>query len=107
LTDEVKFTAEQWETVARAAEVFARALDDERGRLRDVLTKNWAGDCGEGVGTIENLRLLLNGASSESLAGAISSEVVYLLQIANKSRMAKESLTAQDLAHGSKFRSAT
>lgn len=106
MTDEVKFTDEQWDKVAEAADIYAQALEDQRGFLRDVLTKNWAGDCGEGAGTIENLRHLLNRGGSESFSGVVNSEAEYFRLLANQCRNAKATLSYGDSRNGSQFRNA-
>lgn len=103
MTDEVKFTDEQWDRVAEAAEVYAQALEDERGLLRNVLTKNWAGDCGEGRETIDNLRRLLNGADQESFSGVVNSEAEYFRSLAIQCRSAKTTLSAEDVQGGNHF----
>lgn len=106
MTDEVKFTDEQWDKVAEAAEVFARALESERRSLKNLLKKNWAGDCAEGVGTIDNLRMLLHGEGPSSFSGAVESEAAYLRSLAIQCRDAKSSLTVDDLRNANQFRSA-
>ena len=103
MTDEVKFTDAQWDELARAAEAFATVLEMQRKQLDNVLTSNWAGDCGEGHGVIENLRLLLQGAGSGSFGGAINSEVVYLLDLAQRCRNANSTLSGDDLVAADKF----
>ncbi|WP_168176709.1 hypothetical protein [Williamsia sp. 1135] len=99
MTDEVKFTNEQWDALAEAAEVFAETLVTEREKLSNVLLKNWAGECEEGRGTINNLRFLLNGLGQDSFAGAIESESAYLRGIANTCRSAKNNLSGVDLGN--------
>jgi hypothetical protein len=103
VTDEVKFTDAQWDELARAAEAFAEVLEAERKRLDNVLTVNWAGACSEGVGVLDNLRLLLQGAGGNSFGGAINSEVVYLLGLAQKCREATNVLSGEDSISASTF----
>lgn len=103
MTDEVKFTDAQWDELARAAEAFATVLEMQRKQLDNVLTSNWAGACGEGRGVIENLRLLLQGAGSGSFGGAIKSEVVYLLDLAQRCRDANSTLSGENLVAANKF----
>lgn len=95
MTDEVKFTDEQWDKVAQAAETFATALDNEKVRLRSVLATNWAGACSEGEGTMENLRALLHG-SQQSFEGAMESEATYLRGVASACTGAKRGLDGED-----------
>jgi hypothetical protein len=97
--DEVKFTDEQWETVAQAAETFAGVLSEERAKLHDVIVTNWAGDCGEGEGVIENLRELVRGDSG--FVGAITSENEYLINLALRCRQSKQQLNQVDIANSS------
>lgn len=95
MTDEVKFTDEQWDRVATAAEVFAATLDDEKSRLRSLLATNWAGACQEGEGTMANLRALLHGGQ-DSFEGAMESEATYLRSVASACHGAKEGLNTAD-----------
>jgi hypothetical protein len=104
VTDEVKFTDAQWDELARAAEAFANVLERERIRLKDVLVKNWAGECGEGLGTFENLRHLVQNDESGSFGQAIASEAQYLMSLAAQIRNAKSSLVTEDNAGSSQFR---
>ncbi|PXW30028.1 UNVERIFIED_CONTAM: hypothetical protein DES50_109136 [Williamsia faeni] len=101
---EVKFTDEQWERVAMAAEDFAAVLKQERQALGDVLVTNWAGDCAEGTGTMENLRLLLQGAEPGSFSGAIGQELEYLQAVADQCRAARTDLTQTDVSSADDFR---
>jgi hypothetical protein len=107
VTDEVKFTDAQWDALAQAAETFAGALETERLRLNNVLMKNWAGNCDEGLGTIDNLRLLLQGTEPSSLGGAVSSEAEYLRALASHIRAAKSGLIIDDGKSSDFFRNAT
>ncbi|MCZ4552827.1 hypothetical protein BH683_021305 [Williamsia sp. 1138] len=97
MTDEVKFTNEQWDALAEAAEVFAKALDEEHESLANILTTNWAGECAEGIGTIENLRMVLADGGVSSFSGAIKSESDYMRSLATQCRLAKASLSSADL----------
>lgn len=107
MTDEVKFTDAQWDELARAAEAFAGVLDQEGGRLRDVMAINWAGSCSEGVGIVDNLRLLLYGEGPSSFKGAINSEALYLRQLAVQCRGAGTALAVSDSDSEQRFRDAT
>lgn len=102
VTDEVKFTNEQWDALAEAAEVFAATLDDERARLRDVLVSNWAGACAEGESTMDNLKALVHGDSG-SFSQAIFSEASYLKDVALGCRGAKTILKTVDHDNSSGF----
>ncbi|WP_155976991.1 hypothetical protein [Nocardia sp. 348MFTsu5.1] len=93
--DEVKFTDEQWERVATAAEDFAAVLQKEQAALRLVLSSNWAGACAEGEGTMQNLRDLLRGDSG-SFAHAIAAEAQYLKDVAQQCRASKSVLMSID-----------
>lgn len=95
MTDEVKFTNEQWDALAEAAEVFAETLYAEKQKLRGVLATNWAGACAEGEGTFENLRTLLHDGP-DSFIGSMDSEMLYLRSIAANCVNAKQGLTATD-----------
>jgi len=103
MADEVQFTDEQWETVAKAAEVFAGVLQEEQAGLRLVLSSNWAGVCAEGEGTMRNLRDLLRGESG-SFAQSIMSEADYLKDVARRCRASKSFLTETDGMQAEKFR---
>jgi hypothetical protein len=102
MADEVQFTDEQWETVAKAAETFAAVLDTERSKLRLVLKSNWAGACAEGEMTMLNLQSLLTGESN-SFSQVISSEAEYLTNIASQCRASQVALAAADEASSEKF----
>lgn len=103
MTDEVKFTDAQWDELARAAEAFAGVLETERHRLNNVLMRNWAGDCDEGVGTIDNLRTLLQGNMSGSFGHAVSSEAEYLRALAEHIRLAKKNFHSEDVRSSGTF----
>ena len=102
MTDEVKFTDAQWDELARAAEAFAGVLEDERGRMRDTLAKNWAGDCMEGVAVFENLRQLLHGDSS-SFTQSANAEAAYLRSLAAQCRKAKLTMADTDILSSESF----
>jgi hypothetical protein len=102
VTDEVKFTDAQWDALAQAAEAFASVLEAEKVRLRAVAAKNWAGQCGEGNGIIENLRELIHGENG-SLAEAVTSEAEYLKVVAVQCRRSKERLAEADSASAEQF----
>jgi hypothetical protein len=106
VTDEVKFTDAQWDALAQAAEAFAVALESERIHLEDVLGINWAGNCVEGLGVLENLRLLLQGPGLNSFGGAINSEVAYLRSLAQRCRDSSNTLTTEDAVASGQFRNA-
>jgi hypothetical protein len=103
VTDEVKFTDAQWDEVARAAETFAGVLENESGRLKDVVTTNWAGDCAEGTGLIDNLRQILYGENSNSFSDAINSEAQYLRALSRQCATTKDSLLSEDEKISSQF----
>ncbi|PYE14691.1 hypothetical protein DFR67_112153 [Williamsia limnetica] len=103
MTDEVKFTNEQWDALAEAAEVFAQTLDDERGLLTHVLGTNWAGECAEGVGVTENLKDLLRGADA-SFATAIRDEAQYLRAFAAQCVNSKNALNGSDMGSAIQFK---
>ncbi|HEY9312190.1 hypothetical protein [Williamsia sp.] len=100
--DEVKFTDEQWEKVAQAAETFAATLKAEAVNLQDVVTTNWAGQCAEGEGIIDNLKDLVRGTDG-SFSAAVGSEVSYLESLASQCRKSKSSLNLADLEGGANF----
>jgi uncharacterized protein YukE len=102
VTDEVKFTDAQWDALAQAAEAFADTLEDERGRIRDTLAKNWAGDCVEGLAVFENLRQLLHG-DANSFTQAANAESNYLRNLAAQCRNSKETLGAVDQYQSDQF----
>jgi hypothetical protein len=102
VTDEVKFTDAQWDELARAAEAFAEVLEDERGRIRDTVAKNWAGDCAEGLAVFQNLRQLLHG-DSNSFTQSANAEAVYLRDLALQCRKSKTTLSDADNYHSEQF----
>lgn len=104
MTDEVKFTDAQWDELARAAEAFAGVLDIEKVRLRAVAATNWAGNCGEGNGIMDNLRELIHGENG-SFAGAVTAEVEYLKSVALQCRRSKTVLTRADEAEAGQISS--
>ncbi|WP_207842560.1 hypothetical protein [Williamsia soli] len=103
MTDEVKFTNEQWDALAEAAEVFAATLEEERTKLFHVLSKNWAGQCLEGEGIIANLKDLLRGADS-SFSSAIVEEATYLKNLAAECHNSKVSLNKADSGSSERFK---
>lgn len=103
MADEVQFTDEQWEAVARAAETFADALDAEQRKLNHLLDVNWAGACAEGEGTMQNLRALLRGDSG-SFSQSILSEADYLKSVASQCRASKAALAYIDQDNSLGFR---
>jgi hypothetical protein len=107
VTDEVKFTDAQWDELARAAEAFAKVLEDENGRLKDAVSTNWAGNCAEGLGLIDNLRQLLYGDGSNSFSDAILSEAEFLRGLSRQCSNAKETLVSQDEQAISRFSGAS
>lgn len=104
VTDEVKFTNEQWDALAEAAEVFAETLEHERERLVHVLSKNWAGECLEGEGVVANLKDLIRGPNA-SFSAAISTESAYLRDLASQCGQAKQDLSAVDNDKSERFKS--
>jgi hypothetical protein len=104
VTDEVKFTDAQWDALAQAAEAFAGALDDEQSRLRDLLAKNWAGECVEGQGIFASLKHLLHGENG-SFVQAVDSEAQYLKGVATQCRRSKTDLDVTDTATSEQFQS--
>ncbi len=102
MTDEVKFTDEQWDRVAAAAETFAAALEHERAKLVHVLSKNWAGQCLEGEGVVANLKDLIRGPNA-SFSSAISTESAYLRSLAIHCAQSKAALESADEESAERF----
>lgn len=102
MTDEVKFTDAQWDELARAAEAFATLLDDQQVLLTYVLSTNWAGQCAEGTGLMDNLRLVLHGGRN-SIANLIASEASYLRTFSEVCSDSKTSLNAVEAENAGVF----
>ena len=95
MTDEVKFTDAQWDELARAGEAFATVLEEQQSLLRAVLVQNWAGQCEEGNGLLENLRAIVHGGDS-SFVQAIDAEAKYLRSHAAVCRSSRDALQSVD-----------
>lgn len=95
MTDEVKFTDAQWDELARAAEAFATVLEEQQSLLRAVLVQNWAGQCEEGNGLLENLRAIVHGGKG-SFVQAIDAEAKYLTSHASLCRASRSTLQSVD-----------
>ena len=102
MTDEVKFTDAQWDELARAAEAFATVLDDQQVLLTYVLSTNWAGQCAEGTGLMDNLRSVLHGGTN-SFVNSIASEASYLRSLAKVCGDAKHSFNAAEAENAGVF----
>lgn len=102
MTDEVKFTDAQWDELARAAEAFATVLDDQQVLLTYVLSTNWAGQCAEGTGLMDNLRSVLHGGTN-SFVNSIVSEASYLRSLAKVCSESKTSLNAVEAENAGVF----
>ncbi len=106
MTDEVKFTNEQWDALAEAAEVFAVALDEERKSHERRRLQGLGGRLRRRYRYNRESPAVVHGEGPDSFAGSVRSEADYLRWFATQCRNAKTELGSEDASNTLRFQMA-